>query len=329
MFMKIYIFPIILLSPVIMMSCNSWFSIWMVMELNLMSFIPFIIFFNKFFKELSIKYFIVQAFSSSLLIISSNLMFMNFFNIKILMILLINLSLFMKIGSPPFHNWFINMMNNMNWMNCLMLSTWQKIIPMISIMYMINKNLIYLMTIFSSIIGSIMALNHQSIRIILSYSSINHMSWMFMNLLINELIWMYYFLSYLLINMSIMIILNKFNLFYINQFYSINMLIKNKFFILLNFFSISSLPPMFGFTMKWISLYFFNINFIQIILMLMILMSIFSFMYYMRIYINIILNFKLLNKLILINKFIYFNYSNNLIIMFSFINMWMMSLWMF
>nr|AZL93077.1 NADH dehydrogenase subunit 2 [Amblyjoppa sp. ZJUH_2016002] len=329
MFMTIYIIPMILISPFIMTSSNSWFSIWFIMELNLMSFIPFIIFFNKFYKELSIKYFIIQAISSSFFIFFSNMMLINFYNFKLIFTLMINFSLLIKMGTPPFHNWFINMMNNMNWINCLILSTWQKIIPMISLMYMFNMYLIYLISVLSSFLSATFGLNHQSIRIIISYSSINHLSWMLMNLMISELTWLFYFSSYMIINLSIILILNKFNIMFINQFFSLKSNYKMNFFILFNFFSISGLPPMFGFSMKWISINYLNLNMIQPILIFMIIMSSLTFLFYMRIYTNLILNFKSTNKMILFNKFKNFDTFINLFFFISFFNLWSMSIWIY
>lgn len=328
-FIKIYIIPIIIFSPLIIISCNSWFSIWIIIELNLIRFIPLIIFFNKFYKELSIKYFIIQAIRSSLLIISSNLLFININNFKLIIILMINFSLLIKIGSPPFHNWFINIINNINWINCFILSTWQKIIPIISIILLFNKYLIYFITIISSILRAIIGLNHQSIRIIISYSSINHIRWIFINLIIRELIWTYYFLSYLIINLSIILIFHKINIFFINQLNLTKINYNTKLIILINFFSISGLPPIFGFSIKWISIYFINLIFFKIILLILIIISILTFTFYIRICINIILNFKLFNKTILINKFINFNSSTNIIIFTFFFNLWIIRIWIF
>lgn len=220
-------------------------------------------------------------------------------------------------------------MNNINWINCLILSTWQKIIPIISLIYISNKYLIYLISILSSFIGAIYGLNHQSIRIILSYSSINHLRWILINLLIREIIWLYYFLSYIIINSSIILILNKLNIIFINQFFSIKSNYKNNFFILINFFSISGLPPIFGFSMKWISINYINLNIIQIILIFIIIISTLTFVFYIRICTNLILNFKLNNKIILFNKFINSNHLINFWVYSSFFNLWTIRIWIY
>nr|AZL93373.1 NADH dehydrogenase subunit 2 [Pimpla luctuosa] len=328
MFIYIYIFPSMLISPILAISMNSWFMIWIMLEFNMMTFIPLIIYFNKFYKNLALKYFIIQTFSSSILILFSNSQLINFFENNYLIYIFINISILIKLGAAPFHSWFISLMMNMNWLNCLILSTWQKIIPMILIMYSFFNKIIYLSIIISCLIGSILSLNHQSLRLILSYSSINHISWMLMNLMISEKSWILYFISYFIINSSIMLIFSQFNINFINQLLKLNnkplMLI-----LIMNFISISGLPPMFGFLMKWFSLYMMNLNSNYILIFLLIMMSIMTFYFYLRICIYMLIMVKLNFKSNL-NYIFFKNYKLKKFIIFnSFIILWYMSIWLF
>lgn len=304
----------------------------MSLEFNLITFIPFIIYFNKFYKNISIKYFIIQAFSSSILILSSNLQLINIFDINNIINIIINLSILIKLGAAPFHNWFINLINNLNWISCLILSTWQKIRPIILIIYSFNNKIIYFSIFISSLIGSIIGLNHQSLRLIIRYSSINHIRWILLNLIINEFLWLIYFLSYFLINCSIILIFNKFNIFFLNQINKIN----NKFhkiIILFNFISIRGIPPIFGFIIKWYSIYFINWNNNYLLIIILVNFSILTFFFYIRICLiliiqinlilknNFILNYKInFNKNFKINKFLFIN---------SFLFIWTIRIWLF
>nr|YP_010716455.1 NADH dehydrogenase subunit 2 [Gotra octocincta]WDQ40351.1 NADH dehydrogenase subunit 2 [Gotra octocincta] len=331
MFMKIYIIPSIIISPIFSLSCNSWFSIWMSLEFNLMTFIPFMIFFNKFFKEVSIKYFIIQAISSSMLLLSSNLMmiFNNYSQNLNFFIIMINIAVLIKLGAAPFHSWFIQLMNNLNWTNCLILSTWQKIIPLILIMYLNYPKLIFSTIIICSITGTLLGLNHQSIRIMLSYSSINHISWLLLNLMFSEWMLLIYFISYFIINLSMMMLFNMTKIYYLNQlFFLNNKLIKLC--IIINLFALSGLPPSFGFIMKWMSLYYSMWQFNSLTILIILMLSILTFIYYMRLNIIFLMNFNLSNKLILLNKFFHFN-SIYMLLLFFFtqsFNLWIMSFWM-
>nr|AZL93296.1 NADH dehydrogenase subunit 2 [Hypsicera sp. ZJUH_2016019] len=327
-FIWIYIFPILFISPILSLSMNSWFSIWISLELNLMMFIPLIIFFNKYHKELAIKYFIVQAFSSSMLIIFSNMLMMFNSNFYLTWInLMINMSLLIKIGAPPFHSWFVKLMSNFNWLNCLILSTWQKIIPFIMLSYSFSPLIIFISVILSSLIGSIFGTNHSSLRLIFSYSSINHISWLLMNILINENSWIFYFFTYFILNFSVMMIFHQFNIYYMNQILFINK--KFKYIIFFNFFSLSSLPPMYGFMIKWFSIFILFQKLFYTVVMILIFLSLFTFLFYTRIIIYILTMYKNENKLSIFNKMLSLNNSSffYISIMFFF-NLWILNIWL-
>lgn len=327
LFLKIYIIPSIFISPLITISSNSWFSIWIIIEYNLLSFIPLIIYLNKFYKELSIKYFLIQSIRSSIIILSTFNFLINNHKIN-LIILILNLTLIIKIGAPPFHSWFINLIKNINWINCLILSTWQKIIPIIILIYIINKLLLLIIICISTIISATLRLNHQSIRIIFRYSSINHIRWIILNIIIREILWIIYFITYIIINFSIIIILNFFNIFYINQIINLNFKYK-KIFIFINILSIRGLPPILGFNIKWLSIYFMIWNKFNLLNLLILLISIFIFLLYIRLSISFLLISNLKNKLNLINKFLNLKNFNLFIILSINLNLWIIRIWIF
>lgn len=327
-FIYIYIIPSILISPILSISINSWFLIWITLEFNLITFIPIIIFFNKYYKNIALKYFIIQAFSSSILILCSNSQIINFFELNNFINLLLNISILIKLGAAPFHNWFINLINNINWINCLILSTWQKIIPIILIIYSFNYKLIYFSIIFSCLIGSIIGLNHQSLRLIIRYSSINHIRWILLNIIIRENLWILYFFSYFFINISIILIFNEFNIYFLNQIYKLNNKI-NKYIILINFISIRGLPPIFGFIIKWFSLFLLNFNNNFIIIIILIMISILNFFFYIRICIIILIQFNFNLKSIIKFKLLYNkNNLNYFIFINSFLYIWLINIWL-
>lgn len=200
---------------------------------------------------------------------------------------------------------------------------------MIILIYIYNYKILYLSAIFSSLIGAFIGLNHQSIRLIIRYSSINHIRWILINLIIREKLWNLYFISYLLINLSIIITFQKFNIYYINQLFIINNFKLNKILLLINFLSIRGLPPLFGFMIKWFSIHLINWNNNYILIIIFIIISLLTFSFYIRICFTIILQFNLNYKLLLTNKFlpkINFN-LNNFIFINSFLNIWIISIW--
>nr|ACJ69625.1 NADH dehydrogenase subunit 2 [Enicospilus sp. MD-2008] len=331
-FMMIILFPILFISPFIAISMNSWFTIWMILELNLLSFIPFIIFFNKYFKECSLKYFIIQASSSSIFIffsIINSLMNFNMLNNKInyLIIIMLNLTILMKLGSAPFHSWFINLMNNLSWLNCFILASWQKIIPLMLLSFNFNKFIIIYSALLSSIISSILGNNHQALRMIMSFSSIINLSWMLIILMFSNKLLMLFFILYLLNNISLMMMFNYLNIFYINQM----IMLKNnfKYYLMINFFSLANLPPFLGFIMKWSSIIILSMTLNHLLLLIFIMMSLMSFLFYTRIMLSLLLFYKFYNKINLI-KFYKMNFKFIKILIYcSPLMLWLMNSWIF
>nr|UXX46875.1 NADH dehydrogenase subunit 2 [Sabethes cyaneus] len=316
-------FIMLICSSLITISANSWLSAWMGLEINLLSFIPLM---NEGKKNLmtsesSLKYFLIQAFASSILLFSiilnmlmfnNNWMMLNNFN-ELLMLS----TLLLKSGAAPFHFWFPNVMEGLNWMNSLILMTWQKIAPLMLISYNWNYNLFIISILFSIIIGSLGGLNQISLRKLMAFSSINHLGWMLIAMMNNELLWLSYFFLYSFLSSSIILLFYNFKMFYFNQinnFFLINPIIS--FFLFLNFLSLGGLPPFLGFMPKWLviqNLIFMNQYFLLFIITCFSLITLF---YYLRMSYSIfMLNFNK-NSWMFLNN--YFNKNMNISLIFNF-----------
>nr|YP_009971695.1 NADH dehydrogenase subunit 2 [Palaestes abruptus]QNG56275.1 NADH dehydrogenase subunit 2 [Palaestes abruptus]QNG56405.1 NADH dehydrogenase subunit 2 [Palaestes abruptus] len=287
-FYKIIFMNGIMIGTLISISSYSWFSMWMGLEINLLSLIPLLNNQKSIFpSEAAMKYFITQTLASVILLFAI-IMIMNkmenFVNLNF-MLMILNSSLLTKMGAAPFHFWFPEVMEGISWMNCLIILTWQKIAPMIILMY--NINLIKFFTsiiLISAIIGSIMGLNQISLRKIFAYSSISHISWMIASMMYNQSIWFIYFITYSFINMNLVIIFFTINIFYLKQLF--NSLNKNKLvkiFFLLNFFSISGMPPFLGFMPKWLTINNLIYNNLFFLSLFLIMFTLISMYFYLRI----------------------------------------------
>nr|YP_010895301.1 NADH dehydrogenase subunit 2 [Verrallia virginica]WJW73892.1 NADH dehydrogenase subunit 2 [Verrallia virginica] len=323
---KIMFLMILISSSLITVSSNSWLSAWMGLEINLLSFIP-LMSDNKnlISSETSLKYFLIQAIASSILLFSI-ILFMtksNFLNTMILkndysksMILS---SLMLKSGMSPFHWWFPNVMEGLSWMNCLILMTWQKIAPLTLISYLVTK-FMFLLCIFSSVfIGSIMGLNQTSLRKLMAYSSINHLGWMLASMQSNELMWMIYFLFYSFLSFNLIFMFNNFNLSHFNQLFSSffnNKMIK--LFLFLNFLSLGGLPPFIGFIPKWLVIQQMTFNNQSFLVFFMMLTTLITLFFYIRIcYSAFLINYFELNSILITS---YYKFSNFLWFFMSFIS---------
>nr|AEL29519.1 NADH dehydrogenase subunit 2 [Drosophila hypercephala] len=286
---KILFMTITIIGTLITVTSNSWLSAWMGLEINLLSFIPLLSDNNNFKStEASLKYFLTQALASTVLLFSSIiLMLKNNMNIEInesFVSMIITSSLLMKSGAAPFHFWFPNMMEGLTWMNSLILMTWQKIAPLMLISYLNVKNLLLISVILSVIVGSLSGLNQTSLRKLMAFSSINHLGWMLMSLMISESIWLIYFFTYTFLSIVLTFMFNVYKLFHLSQLFSWFMDSKIfKFILLINFLSLGGLPPFLGFLPKWLviqQLTFCNQYFMLMILMMSTLITLF---FYLRI----------------------------------------------
>nr|YP_010309717.1 NADH dehydrogenase subunit 2 [Cissites auriculata]UMR54834.1 NADH dehydrogenase subunit 2 [Cissites auriculata] len=283
---KILFMNSLVLGTIISVSSYSWFSMWMGLEINLLSFIPLMSSTNNMYSsEASLKYFVSQAMASIILLFSVILIFMSTEFITPMVnsyVMMLNSALFMKLGAAPFHFWFPEVMEGLDWVNCSILLTWQKIAPFILISNNKPSSLFLLFIIMTSLlISTIMSFNQISLRKIMAFSSINHIAWMTAAMMTNNSIWLIYLCIYIVITINMTLIFYQNKLFFINQIPGLFSINKNlKFTFMINFLSLGGLPPFLGFLPKWLtisSLMNDNFGFTTIILILLTLIMLFVY----------------------------------------------------
>nr|YP_009689695.1 NADH dehydrogenase subunit 2 [Uranotaenia geometrica]QEE94437.1 NADH dehydrogenase subunit 2 [Uranotaenia geometrica] len=303
-------FLMLIFGTLITISSNSWFSAWMGLEINLLSFIPLM---NDSKKNLmnsesSLKYFLTQAFASSILLFSIIILLMNFNFNKIIFEnfnnLMILSTLMLKSGAAPFHFWFPGVMEGLSWINNLILMTWQKIAPLMLISYNMNYNFFIISIILSMFIGAMGGLNQTSLRKLMAFSSINHLGWMLMAMMNNEILWFIYFMLYSFLSMSIILMFNNFKLFHFNQIYNFSLMNSTiKFFMFLNLLSLGGLPPFLGFLPKWLVIQNLMYNNQYFLLFMSLYFTLITLYFYLRMSYSIyMLNFNK-NSWMLMNNF--------------------------
>nr|YP_009995376.1 NADH dehydrogenase subunit 2 [Ochthebius hasegawai]QNP09792.1 NADH dehydrogenase subunit 2 [Ochthebius hasegawai] len=284
---KLLFMTTLMIGTLISISSYSWLGMWMGLEINLLSIMPlFTNSKNMMTNEAALKYFITQVLASTILLFSIIMMSSNIMeSLQHNFNMIFNSSLLTKMGAAPFHFWFPEVLEGLNWMNCLILLTWQKIAPLILIMY--NNNMMIFFTIIiiiSMLISGIMGINQISMRKILAYSSINHIGWMISSIIFIESIWTIYFLTYTLISINIIMILNNYKIFYLKQFFlSMNKNYLLKMFFVMNFLSLGGLPPFLGFLPKWLTIQTLIENNLILLTVMMSTMTLMTLYFYMRI----------------------------------------------
>nr|YP_010454073.1 NADH dehydrogenase subunit 2 [Euprymna morsei]QXJ42050.1 NADH dehydrogenase subunit 2 [Euprymna morsei] len=249
---------IMILGTLISLSSSHWLTMWMGLELNLMSFLPLMNIKGKMLEaEASMKYFIIQSMSSSVLIFSSimmyiyNLSWYSMFNNMVTILIL--MSLVLKLGGAPMHFWLPNVSKQMSWSILFILLTWQKLAPLF-MLSLINSNftMIMLISMLSTLMGSLMALNQTNLQLIITYSSISHLGWMMSMILVNNSLTLFYFINYIIISIPLLHLMNSEignHLFMLTQKNNTNSMI-----IVSMILSLAGLPPLLGFMSKLIIL---------------------------------------------------------------------------
>nr|YP_009911436.1 NADH dehydrogenase subunit 2 [Leptosciurus mimulus]QLD21918.1 NADH dehydrogenase subunit 2 [Leptosciurus mimulus] len=272
---------------------SHWLFIWIGLEMSLLAIIPILV--NKPSPrsiEAASKYFLIQATASMILMMAA---IINFYltgewsisnSINYLTSFMLTMALSMKMGLAPFHLWVPEVTQGVSLMPGLILLTWQKIAP-ISVMFQIassiNCTLIMIMALMSILLGGWGGLNQTQLRKILAYSSIAHMGWMMAIISFDPT------LSILNMLIYIMLTINMFMLLYHNKKTS-TLSLSNSWnkspllvsIILVVLMSLGGLPPLTGFSPKWMIIKELVSNNNIILPTLMAILALLNLYFYMR-----------------------------------------------
>ena len=240
---------LLLVSIIISIRFNSRFIIWLRLEINMLRFLPIISSGLNIELENSVKYFLIQRWASIIFLISY--FFCSYFinSIRILLIL----SIFIKLGISPFHTWFISILKTCSLYILMLLSSLQKIIPLIILnnvffffrifYFCIIITIIFLVIILSSVIN---------INKLLALSSLGNILWLISSNLLSLKLMILFLTIYVFLLMGIYLFYNS---FYYNLFIQINRInFFDKIIIVLLFISLGGIPPLLGFLRKFLIL---------------------------------------------------------------------------
>nr|AAW55772.1 NADH dehydrogenase subunit 2 [Heliomaster longirostris] len=253
----------LLLGTAITISSNHWVSAWAGLEINTLAIIPLI---SKSHHpraiEAAIKYFLVQAAASTLLLFSSmiNAWHTGQWDITQLSYptssLLLTTAIAMKLGLVPFHFWFPEVLQGSPLTTAMLLSTVMKF-PPITILFLtshsLNPTLLTMMALASAALGGWMGLNQTQIRKVLAFSSISHLGWMAIILIYNPKLTLMAFYLYCIMTGAIFLTLNTTKSLKLSTMMTswTKAPVLNTM-LMMTLLSLAGLPPLTGFLPKWL-----------------------------------------------------------------------------
>nr|ATF28578.1 NADH dehydrogenase subunit 2 [Exitianus indicus] len=224
---------------------NNWISMWMGMEVSMMSFIPMMMSKKKNSSQSMIKYFIMQSVASTMFLFSVVFMLVGD---SMMNEMTTTIAMLIKLGVAPFHNWVLMVIESMEFFMMFIMLTMMKV-PPISVLYQINSSLLTMPVMISLIVSSISSLNQSSLRKMLGFSSIYNISVMITS--INSIKITLMFLMIYSMNMFMLILtIENLKVNFINQFMLYEFSLWMKLNLWINMLSMAGFPPLMGFLPK-------------------------------------------------------------------------------
>nr|UZA47150.1 NADH dehydrogenase subunit 2 [Platysmacheilus exiguus] len=167
---------------------SHWLLAWMGLEINTLAIVPLMAqHHHPRAVEATTKYFLTQATAAAMILFASTTNAwitgewdMNNMSNPIATTMVIT-ALALKIGLAPMHFWMPEVLQGLDLLTGLILSTWQKLAPLALIIQtaqVIDPLLLTSLGLMSTLAGGWGGLNQTQLRKILAYSSIAHMGWM-------------------------------------------------------------------------------------------------------------------------------------------------------
>nr|AFS17328.1 NADH dehydrogenase subunit 2 [Lepidodactylus guppyi] len=252
-------------STIITMSSHHWLLAWLGLELNTLSILPIIMKSgHPRATEATTKYFLIQATAAALILFASTLHAWKTGQWNITQDLssmtttTITIAIMLKLGMAPVHAWYPEVLQGSTMNTALIISTWQKLAPL-TLLYLMNPhlptNIMLTLGLTSALLGGWTGLNQTQTRKIMAYSSIAHMGWLIIALTFNPRLALMTLLIYITMTTALFLSLNTtttktltdLGMAWTQSPPLITLLV-------LSLMSLGGLPPLTGFTPKWLIL---------------------------------------------------------------------------
>nr|AOC32690.1 NADH dehydrogenase subunit 2 [Xenophysogobio boulengeri] len=272
---------------------SHWLLAWMGLEINTLAIIPLMAqHHHPRAVEATTKYFLTQATAAAMILFASTTNAwisgewdMNNMSSPIASAMVMT-ALALKIGLAPMHFWMPEVLQGLDLLTGLILSTWQKLAPLALIMQTaqtMDPLLLTSLGLMSTLVGGWGGLNQTQLRKILAYSSIAHMGWMIIILQYAPQLTLLALGTYIFMTSAAFLTLKTSSATKINTlamtWSNSPVLTTTTALVLL---SLGGLPPLTGFMPKWLILEELTKQNLPIIATVMALAALLSLYFYLR-----------------------------------------------
>lgn len=272
----------LLLSTLGCLFVNSWVSLWILLEINTLSFCSLNFTFpsreSKVNKEIIIKYLVIQSIASAVIISLAMEKGGNALPSQTIPLLLV-LALALKLASAPLHQWFIELLKKLRWKPGYILITWQKFAPLYVLIFQIKTVFPFLVSI-SCLAGSLFIINKTKMKEIIALSSVFNLGWILVGALVGlKILLIFSIIYWLSLSFFIKIVINS-NKKRISECLQEQ---KGKSFLLITLVNLAGLPPLMGFVIKWATFSEILLLTIKMLVTLLLVLSTVNLFAYLRI----------------------------------------------
>ena len=253
---------------IMFISFNSIFLFWLFLELNMVIFLLLIRLYRKTRLYHLFFYFLIQSFSSVLMLFFT---FNSFFSLESFIVPFFTLIVFLKIGTFPFYEWVISTSKFLNDKIICLLLRFQKFPLFLLLFYLFDPNLI-LILIVNIVFGRAMVYFSSNLISLIIFSSVYSTFWFFSRSRVDYVALLFFITQYI---------------FLIWWLFQTRLLSMEKSIILVftGFFLIG-MPPFFLFFLKYNSILYLVSDLSIFLLIVIWLRTFVSFMGYIKFFIK-------------------------------------------
>nr|YP_009311854.1 NADH dehydrogenase subunit 2 [Pangio oblonga]BAV71082.1 NADH dehydrogenase subunit 2 [Pangio oblonga] len=272
---------------------SHWLLAWMGLEINTLAITPLMAQqHHPRAVEATTKYFLTQATAAAMILFASttNAWMTGEWNINDLShplaSTMVITALALKIGLAPVHFWLPEVLQGLDLLTGLILSTWQKLAPfalIIQVSPTIDPLLLTSLGLLSTLVGGWGGLNQTQLRKILAYSSIAHMGWMIIILQFTPQLTLLALGTYILMTSTAFLSLklsSATKISTLSMMWSKSPILAAT--TALALLSLGGLPPLTGFMPKWLILQELTTQDLPLTATIMALAALLSLYFYLR-----------------------------------------------